>query len=367
MAKSGEKALIVMPPTTGGVQDGRKGIDEIITNSSPMAHIVEMVLRIAPSNLSILITGESGVGKQVVAEAIHTSSGRKGAFVDTHCAAFSPTLLEDELFGHEKGAFTGAITSKKGIFEKANGGTLFLDEIGEIDPSVQVKLLKVLEEKKFMPLGSDKEIKSDFRLVSATNRDLKKEVEEGRFREDLYYRINKMNLDIPPLRERKSDIVALASSFLERYSRENKKNIQGFTEETAKILLTYKWPGNIRELQNVIEASTVLADGSFITKDDLPMYLQHLDVSDNIKTEDIPIIHSDERRETIRKEDQDEPTTIINKGYETQSGRYVSIKLGTLKEMERDLIKATLDFYGGNKTQAAIALGVNRKTLANNS
>ena len=352
MIKNSEKSLVVMPPSSN-ISNDRKSISEIISNSLPMAHIVEMILRIAPSNLSILITGESGVGKQVVAEAIHTSSGRSGAFVDTHCASFSPTLLEDELFGHEKGAFTGAITSKKGIFEKANGGTLFLDEIGEIDLSVQVKLLKVLEEKQFSPLGSDKVIKSDFRLVSATNRDLKKEVDEGRFREDLYYRINKMNLEIPPLRERKGDIGALAASFLEKYAKENKKNVVGFTEEVANILLTYKWPGNIRELQNVIEASVVLSRDRFITREDLPIYLQNL----------VPKV---ENNENI-KANYNEPTTIINKSYETQTGRYVTIKLGTLKEMEKDLIKATLDFYGGNKTQAAIALGVNRKTLVNNN
>lgn len=317
-----------------------------------MSHLVEMIFRIAPSNLSVLITGESGVGKQVVAEAIHTQSGRRGAFVDTHCAAFSPTLLEDELFGHEKGAFTGAIGTKKGIFEKANGGTLFLDEIGEIDLSIQVKLLKVLEEKRFTPLGSDKEIYSDFRLISATNRDLKKEVAEGHFREDLYYRINKMNIEVPPLRERKADIGALATSFLNRYKAENKKEIDGFTEDAYNALLSYRWPGNIRELQNVIEVSTVLANSRYISLYDLPDYIQ----KDYEKTAVLKKENPSENIEKIQTVDSD-VVTFENKT------NYVTIKLGSLKDMERELIKATLDYYGGNKTRAAEALGITRKTL----
>lgn len=358
MSRDDENALIVMPPNRVG-DNSKKGIDEIITNSTPMAQIAQMILRIAPSNLSILITGESGVGKQVVAEAIHTSSHRKGPFIDTHCASFSPTLLEDELFGHEKGAYTGALSSKKGIFERANGGTLFLDEIGEIDSVMQVKLLKVLEEKRFVPLGGEKEIKSDFRLISATNRNLKKEVEEGRFREDLYYRINKMTLEIPPLRERKNDIMALAASFLKKYSTENNKSVVGFTEEATEMLLNYRWPGNIRELQNVIEAGTVLVKGDFITSEELPCEVveAYKKSKNDVRSYDSVInnTHHD-----------DDETTIINTGFEKQGESYVTIKLGTLKEMEKELIKATLEYYDGNKSKAAAALGINRKTLSLN-
>ena len=356
MAHDDENALIVMPPGRF-VGESKKRLDEIVTNSTPMAHIAQMVLRIAPSNLSILITGESGVGKQVIAEAIHSSSLRKGAFIDTHCASFSPTLLEDELFGHEKGAYTGAVSSKKGIFERANGGTLFLDEIGEIDSVMQVKLLKVLEEKRFTPLGGEKEIKSDFRLICATNRNLKKEVEEGRFREDLYYRINKMTLEIPPLRERKNDIMALAASFLKKYSIENNKKVIGFTEEAAQMLLNYRWPGNIRELQNVIEAGTVLAKSDFITSDELPY-----EITSSYKQQDSPFDN------VIKgsKESEEEQTTIVSSNFEKQGENYVTIKLGTLKEMEKELIKATLEYYDGNKSRAAAALGINRKTLSLN-
>lgn len=359
MAHDDDNALIVMPPGRI-VGESKKGIEQIITNSTPMAQIAQMVLRIAPSNLSILITGESGVGKQVIAEAIHSSSLRKGPFIDTHCASFSPTLLEDELFGHEKGAYTGAVSSKKGIFERANGGTLFLDEIGEIDSVIQVKLLKVLEEKRFIPLGGEREIKSDFRLICATNRNLKKEVEEGRFREDLYYRINKMTLEIPPLRERKNDIMALAASFLKKYSAENNKKIVGFTEEAAKMLLNYRWPGNIRELQNVIEAGTVLVKSDFITSEELPCEIvQSYHKNDSaIRTFDSVIEQN--------KENDEEQTTIINSNFEKQGESYVTIKLGTLKEMEKELIKATLEYYDGNKSRAAAALGINRKTLSVN-
>lgn len=346
MDKDSVTALVVSPSNT---LPSRKNVGDIVGASKPMSHLVEMIFRIAPSNLSVLITGESGVGKQVVAEALHTQSGRKGPFVDTHCAAFSPTLLEDELFGHEKGAFTGAIGSKKGIFEKANGGTLFLDEIGEIDLSIQVKLLKVLEEKRFTPLGSDKEISSDFRLISATNRDLKKEVAEGRFREDLYYRINKMNIEVPPLRERKADIGALATSFLNRYKVENNKELDGFTEDAYNALLSYRWPGNIRELQNVIEVSTVLSNGPYITLYDLPEYIRNeYEKENSVKPSDEP-----EKLKTV----EGDVVTFENKT------NYVTIKLGSLKDMERELIKATLDYYGGNKTRAAEALGITRKTL----
>lgn len=356
MGKDSENALVV---SNRNSLIERKHIDEIIGTSTPVSHLVEMILRIAPSNLSVLITGESGVGKQVVAEAIHTSSGRRGPFVDTHCASFSPTLLEDELFGHEKGAFTGAISAKKGIFEKANGGTLFLDEIGEIDSTIQVKLLKVLEEKCFTPLGSDKEIKSDFRLISATNRDLKKEVSEGRFREDLYYRINKMSIEVPPLRERKGDIGALATSFLNKYKIENNKKIDGFTEDAYSALLCYRWPGNIRELQNVIEVSTVLARGNYITLLDLPDYIQKNYEDNRVKEKKSATYEHLNVNENTRF-DNDENDVVT---YENPQ-EYVTIKLGTLKDMERELIKATLEYYGGNKTRAAEALGITRKTLA---
>lgn len=246
-------------------------ISSIIGKSVATTKLISLITTVAATNLSILITGESGVGKQLVAESIHAMSDRKDKiFVDTHCASFSQTLLEDELFGHEKGAFTGASSKKKGIFERANGGTLFLDEIGEIPLSTQVKLLKVLEEKKFTPLGSDKEITSDFRLISATNRDLDEEVKNKNFREDLYYRINKMNIIVPPLRERKDDIVLLCASFAQKFADSYKKKFKGFSKSAIKALNNYPWPGNIRELENAIECAVVLSSTGEIELDNLP-------------------------------------------------------------------------------------------------
>jgi two-component system, NtrC family, response regulator HydG len=219
----------------------------------------------------VLITGESGTGKELVANAIHQRSARaSGPFIKLHCAALAESLLESELFGHERGSFTGALARKDGRFQLADGGTLFLDEIGEISPSIQVKLLRFLQEHEFERVGGNQTIRVDVRVIAATNRNLTEEVAKGRFREDLFYRLNVVSLEMPPLRERRTDIPALAKFFLDRYTKENAKTLDGFAQETLEKLVAYDWPGNVRELENAVERAVVLCEGSEVDADDLP-------------------------------------------------------------------------------------------------
>ncbi len=302
----------------------RNRYDRIVGKSQKMVSLMETVAQVAPTRASVLITGESGVGKELVADAIHELGSRsKGPFVKVHCAALSESLLESELFGHEKGSFTGAIAQKKGRFELADGGTIFLDEIGEIDSATQVKLLRVLQEKVFERVGGEKSITVDVRVVCATNRDLLKEIEKGNFREDLYYRLNVVHLDVPPLRERKDDIPLLMTTFLSQFNQENDKRLEGFSNGAKKALLAYEWPGNIRELRNCIESAVVLSRSSVIEVEDLPPSVRLADKSSQL-----------------------------------------SLDVGiTLAEAEKQLILSTLVMCGGNKTRAAEVLGIGRKTL----
>ena len=247
-----------------------KSSDNMIGKSPSLQKVNNLINKVADSKISILITGESGVGKEVVADAIQQKSSRRDKpFIKVHCAALSESLLESELFGHEKGAFTGAETLHKGKFELADGGTIFLDEIGEINPGVQVKLLRVLQEKKFERVGGEKTIEVDVRVISATNKTLEDEVKQKHFREDLYFRLKGIEIMVPPLRERKDDIPLLLNNFLLKYNKENNKNIKGFSNSAKNILFNYDWPGNVRELQHCVESAVVMASGDEIQAEDL--------------------------------------------------------------------------------------------------
>ncbi len=246
-------------------------VNKIIGNSKAIRDVLALIQKVAPTNATVLISGESGTGKELVAKAIHFLSPRKDEpFIAINCTALNPGVLESELFGHEKGSFTGAVAQKRGKFELAHKGTIFLDEIGDFPLELQPKLLRVIQEHAFERVGGVKTIKSDFRVIAATNKDLKKEVEEGRFREDLYYRLNVVNITLPPLRERLEDIPLLAMYFLKKYSEQNKKDIKGFTPEALKVLSAYHWPGNVRQLENIIESAVVLTQSEVIDVCDLP-------------------------------------------------------------------------------------------------
>ena len=298
----------------------------IVARSDKMQAVLALVERVAPSNSTVLIGGESGVGKDLIARAIHEHSHRAhGPFIKINSTAIPETLLESELFGYEKGAFSGAATSKPGKFELADKGTLFLDEIGDVPAAIQVKLLRVLQEREFERLGGTKTIKVDVRLIAATNRDLRAALEEGTFREDLYYRLNVVAIDIPPLREHKDDIPALANYFLLKFSQESEKKLGSITPAAMKILIDHHWPGNVRELQNVIERAVTLSAGSTLDVDD---------------------IHLDKPRQRAATE--------------ASSGLPEGM---TLEQWEDEMIREALRKAEGNKSQAARALGLSRNAL----
>ncbi len=302
-------------------REEKRGFPEIIGSSPAMAKVYDTIRRVAGTDISVLIAGESGTGKELVARAIHQQSHRNGGpFIAINCGAIPETLLESELFGHEKGAFTGAHLQRRGRIESAEGGTLFLDEIGEISPALQVKLLRVLQERYIERVGGRVEIPVDIRVLAATNADLQMAMKDGRFREDLYYRLNTVTIPIPPLRERGADIVMLGKSLLQRFSEEAKKKTSGFSREAILALEQYRWPGNVRELENRIRRAITLTDNLRITPEDL---------------------------------DLEEPQ-------ETQAGP-------TLKEardaVEKRVIEQSLAKTGGNITKAATILGVSRPTL----
>src|SRR5436853_5446478 len=251
-------------------QQDRYDFDRIIGNSPSLQRVLDIVRKVAKSNTTVLVRGETGTGKELIAGAIHLNSNRSSRnFVKVNCAALQENLLESELFGHEKGAFTGADKQRIGRFEQADGGTLLLDEIGDMSPNTQAKILRVLQEHEFERLGGTRTIKVDVRLVAATNRDLNAMVDAGTFREDLYYRLNVVSIEMPPLRERKDDIVPLAGSFIKKFAGELKKKIDGLETESQKLLMRYNWPGNIRELENTIERAILLAEGRAVASIDL--------------------------------------------------------------------------------------------------
>lgn len=323
-------------------------LGNIVGTSQKMQKVLQMVKKVAPTKATVLITGETGVGKEGIAQALHDLSPRSGKpMLKVNCASFSESLLESELFGYEKGAFTGADKTHKGRFELADGGTIFLDEIGEINEATQVKLLRVLQEKKFERIGGEKTLSVDVRIVAATNRNLEKACEEGRFRKDLFYRLNEFSVEVPPLRERKDDIQELMNDFLEDYNGENGTSIKSFDKESRNILLSYEWPGNIRELQNCVRRSAVMCDGEIIKKEDLPPSL---------------IDSLDEKNASM-----DVEKTVLDKKTDSQEKSGIFIPLGTtLEEAKNIIIEETLKANQGNKTKTAQILGINRKTLQRN-
>ncbi|MBN1277784.1 MAG: sigma-54-dependent Fis family transcriptional regulator [Deltaproteobacteria bacterium] len=300
----------------------------IIGRSPAIVRLMETIAQVAPTEATVMITGESGTGKEEVAIALHLNSNRKdGPFIKINCAAITETLLESEMFGHEKGAFTGAHRRKEGRFLQASGGTLFLDEISEMPLSMQVKLLRVIQEREITRVGGEEVLKIDVRLIAASNKDLLEEVRAGRLREDLFYRLNVVNLFIPPLRDRKEDIPLLAQHFLEIFSKKNNKQIKGFTPQAMDRLIRYRWPGNVRELMNAVERGVVLSMSEYLIDDDFPL------------------IHDDSVEDELKSADTGTPASV------------------PLEQVEKETIIRTLESAGGNKSETARRLGITRKTL----
>jgi two-component system response regulator HydG len=307
--------------------DDRFDFSNIIGRGPSMTRLFETVALVAPSEATVLIVGESGTGKELIANAVHQNSPRKDRpFIKVNCAALPETLLESELFGHEKGAFTGATARKQGRFQLAHKSSILLDEIGEMSPATQAKILRVLQEREFEPLGSTQTFKVDTRVMAATNKNLEEEIKEGRFREDLFYRINVVTIEVPPLRERHEDIPPLADFFLKRFAEKNRRVIKGFTPRAMDLLMRYDWSGNVRELENVVERAVIMARGEMITPMEFPENLKELDV------------------------ELKEPSLNLSAGR-------------SLKEVEKEMILRTLDETGGNRTHAANILGISRRTL----
>jgi two-component system response regulator HydG len=307
-------------------------VSAIIGTSAPMQRLFEALALVAPTEATVLILGESGTGKELVAQAIHANSPRRdGPFITVNCAALPETLLESELFGHERGAFTGATERRLGRFELAHGGTIFLDEIGELTPAAQTRLLRVLQSQAFERVGGSNTLKVDVRVLAATNKDLEAAVRAGHFRDDLWYRLRVFPLTVPPLRQRRDDIPLLAEHFLKRYAERHRRRLRGLTPRALDLLMRYEWPGNVRELEHTLERAVILARGEHLTPEEFPPSLRALAGP----AEDIP---------------SHEPAVPVGL---------------SLKEVERELIRKTLEHTGGNRTKAAEILGISRATLHN--
>ncbi len=360
----------------------------IVGQSEAIRGVVRQVVTIAPTDLSVLITGESGTGKEIVAKAIHELSPRRNKpMISVNCGAIPEGILESELFGHEKGAFTGAVASKKGYFELADGGTIFLDEIGEMPLQTQVKLLRVLENGEFMRVGSGEIRQVDVRVIAATNRDLAVMVQKGQFRQDLYFRLKAASIFIPPLRERREDIPLLIEYFVQQVLKRNNIEFAGFTDEAMQLLLTYDWPGNVRELRNVVETVIVMAGGKKITSDLVREHLSHyeepIEVSDNLPILAGTTVDRAEREliykalvslgvemremkqillEIDRKLDNGHPTGIPMPP-PIAVARSEEEEIKPLDVLEREMIEKALEKFRGNRRKAARALNISERTL----
>ncbi len=353
------RAQLQRGSSTTATPTGKYGL---VGQSQVLEHVFGVIEKVADTPSTVLITGESGTGKELIARALHANSSRQSRpFIKINCAAIPKTLMESELFGYEKGAFTGAVGSKPGRFELADGGTLFLDEIGEIPVEMQVKLLRVLQESEFERVGGIKTIKVDVRLVTATNRDLQREVLAGNFRDDLFYRLNVVPLHLPPLRERKADIPLLVEHFVGKFNERLKKQVVRIDDEAMARLLAHSWPGNIRELENVLERTILFAEGTVIAARDLPPELIAPDARDGRPTE------------LAREPSRPHPAETSDGRDEEAPSREPSNRPSSLKEMvrqetervERELIVRALEETIGNVTQAARRLKISRKSLQN--
>ncbi len=355
---------------------------EIIGTSEKIREVVELIISVAPTNISVLITGEGGTGKELVAKAIHKLSPRRDMpMISVNCGAIPEGLLESELFGHERGAFTGAVATKKGYFELADKGTIFLDEIGETPLTTQVKLLRVLESGEFMRVGSGELRKVDVRVIAATNRDLGEMVRRNQFRKDLYYRLKAVTIHVPPLRERRQDIPLLLEYFVEKTVTENNIEFGGFTEEALRIIQNYNWPGNVRELKNFVESVLVLAGGKQIDEQMVKEHLSHYEEVEEIST-NVPVIAKTSvdqaERELIYK-------ALLSLGVEIREMKQMLMdihhrvsnqipvvnvqeirsddEVKPIEEMEKEMIKKALEKFHGNKRKAARALEISERTL----
>ncbi len=332
--------------------DIHKALPNFIGESDAMKNVLDLIARVAPTKANILITGESGTGKEVVAKAVHQLSGIQGPFVPVNCGAIPENLVESEFFGYAKGAFTGAVKDKCGFFQAAEGGTLFLDEIGELPMSMQVKLLRAIQEKRIQPVGSPNEIPVSVRIIAATNRDLRSEVEAHRFREDLFFRLNVIQISIPALRDRKCDIPVLIHYFLNKFNKEQNKSIHDIEPDALQILMDYDYRGNVRELENILEHATTLEMSSKITLGSLPAYLK------NNACNSIPDSFLADNQTNICDDMENShdllPGINVGKGIELE---------GIVEELERKLIEQSLEKTNGNKTEAAKLLGISFRSL----
>jgi two-component system response regulator FlrC len=341
--KAGAKEYVPLPPNAELIAAVIEAVTEdkrpMIANDASIRAVLDMADQVAPSNASILISGESGTGKELMARYIHQKSLRKnGPYISLNCAAIPENLLESELFGHEKGAFTGAIGRRIGKFEEATGGTLFLDEISEMDINLQSKLLRAIQEKEIDRIGSNKPVKVDIRLIATTNRDLEKEVKAGTFRQDLYFRLNVINLTLPPLRERKADIPKLANFFIDKFANQNGVPVKPLSEGALDKLLNHSWPGNIRELENIMHRAVLIARGDQIGPEAI-----------GVGNETI-VSSAAQSVQQINNQPQSAADQLVGK---------------TIAEVERDMIVKTLDKCLGNRTHAANILGISIRTLRN--
>jgi DNA-binding NtrC family response regulator len=343
---------------------GQLSFDEMVANAPVMGPVVRMGKRAAASNIPVLITGESGVGKEVLARCIQGASERAGKpFVTVNCGAIPENLVESILFGHAKGSFTGATDNHAGKFVEANGGTLFLDEVGELPLDMQVKLLRVLQEGEVDPVGAKRPVKVDVRIISATNKDLAKLVADGRFREDLYYRLNVFPVEAPPLRERKEDVPTLVQRFVARFNAEEGRNVRGASQATMQMLLDFDWPGNVRQLENAVFRAVILCEGDLLQPEDFPQIsgLKPLMAANDAAPFEAPAAANDHFAQAhvsfsaavTEASDAPQPITVFD-----SDGH-----LRQLEQIERDLIELAIDHYSGHMSEVARRLGIGRSTL----